>query len=129
MRKLAEAQRSRLAANQEAVLKDTGQVLAFSQVVGSDYRQANATYTAGAAISVGYSPSGPNEVHEDQEVAILAGRVRLPLGTAVTSKDRIRITHIGGQELATALTFAVYGPPMVRPTVTICNLAKITDGS
>lgn len=129
MRKTSAAQYARLRANQDAVLKDTGLILTYAQQIGADRRQEPGTFTAQAAIPMGYRPRSPKEVHDDQEVAIILGRVRLPVGTAVTSKDRIRITHINGQALATAIDFAIYGPPMARPTVVICNLTKITDGS
>lgn len=129
MRSASAAQYARLRANQEATLKDTGHVLTFTQSVGADRRQGPGSFSVGAAISLGYRPTSPKEEHDDQEVAILLGRVRLPVGTAVTGKDRIRVTHIDGQALATPLDFAIYGPPMFRPTVIICNLTKITDGS
>lgn len=129
MRPASKTQYARLKANQNATLKDKGHVLAFSQNVGADFRQGVATYTPGAACPMGYRPQSPKEVHDDQEVAVLMGRVRLPLGTAVTSKSRIRITHIEGEELGTALDFAVYGEPMIRPTIIICQLQKITDKS
>jgi len=129
MRPASKTEYTRLRGHQTAVLKDTGHILTFTQEVGTDHRQGSGTFVEGAACPMGYRPQSPKEVHDDQEVGILLGRVRLPVGTAVTEKDRIRITHVDGEALAVALDFAIYGPPMVRPTVVICNLQKITDGS
>lgn len=129
MRKLSTAQAARLIANQNAVLKDQGHILTWAQEVGPDYRPGPGQFTTGPAIALGYNPSAPKEAHDDQSVATITGRVRLPAGTAVTSEDRIRVTHVGGLALPTPLDFAIYGPPRVRPTVIICDLEKITDGS
>ena len=129
MRSPSATQYARLRANQAATLKDTGHVLTFTQEIGPDRRQKPGSYTPGAALSIGYRPASPKEVQDDQEVAIILGRVRLPLGTAVSSKDRIRVTYVDGVALEEPLDFAIYGPPLIRPTIIICNLTKVTDGS
>lgn len=129
MRKASEAQLARLKANQAAVFKDTAVILTFSQDVGADYRQTAGAYVAGSSIAVGYKPVTPKEGNDDQGVPMITGRLRLPVGTAVTGQDRVRITHIAGEALAAALDFAIYGEPKRRPTVVLCDLAMITDGS
>ena len=66
-----------------------------------------ATYTDGSAIACRFVPERGAESHgADKTLTIMPAQVRLPLGTTVTAKDRIKITKRFGVPLGTAMVFA-----------------------
>lgn len=67
------------------------------------------TYTEGTSISCGFTPGRVREVMDNGQVIINEPKLRLPLTTTVTNKDRIKVTHRWGTELATAEVYAIRG--------------------
>jgi hypothetical protein len=110
------------------LMQDTCKVLAYS-ATADDYGLPVVTFTPGAAIACGFDPQASREVQEGSHVAVVDGRLRLPLGTAVTSKDRIQVTHRFGEALSSPETYSIIGEPERGPTGLVLNLRTATDGT
>ena len=80
------------------------------------------TYTDGSAISCGFEPTGGTERKAAGGTAVITdATVRLPIGTTVTAKDRVKITKRHGTSI-TALVFGVAGEPQRGPSGLVVEL-------
>jgi hypothetical protein len=113
---------------QVASLQDTCKVLAYSATT-DDYGLPKASYTPGAAQACGFDPTSSREVQEGSQVAVVDARLRLPLGTVVTSRDRVQITHRFGEALSSPETYSIIGEPERGPVGLVLNLRTATDGT
>lgn len=119
---------STMAGTQQAAMMDSCKVLAYSSSPDA-WGQPTVTYTPGAAIACGYSPAGGQATQEvqleDKTLAKVAATVRLPLGTAVATRDRIQITHRFGVVLAGPITLEVAGPVRQGPSGLQVDLIQV----
>ena len=103
-------------AAQTQSLQDTCVVQAQS-VAANSVGELIETFTDGAAIACRYVPASGAESHRpDSTIVTMPAMVRLPLGTALTPKDRIKITKRFGETLTTALVFGVADAGTQGPT-------------
>lgn len=68
---------------------------------------------------------GKEIVRPDGTVVISEARLRLPLGTSITERDRVRITHRLGAELPTPETWEIVSPVKRGPTALVMELARV----
>jgi head-tail adaptor len=81
----------------------------------------------GVIVACGFQPTaGAEQRRADMTILAYDARLRLPLGTAITYLDQVRITHRYGAALATPLTFQVEGDPQQGPTGLVCLLKRVT---
>jgi len=57
------------------------------------------------------------------------GGVALPLGTSISSGDRIRFTKINGRSLSGSWDFEVLGSPSETTTHLVANLRRVTESA
>jgi len=86
-------------------------------------------YTAGAPMACGFRARTPREVLQRAEVAMSDGDVRLPVGTTLDRRSRIRITHRHGQALSPAQDYEIVGEPLRGPSGLVVLLKRSTDGA
>lgn len=82
------------------------------------------TYSAGISSPCGYKARSSREVQQGNETVIIDAELRLPYGTTIDSKARIKLTHRFGQELTVKPTFNVIGEPEQGFTAIVVNLVK-----
>lgn len=87
------------------------------------------TYAAGAPMACGFRARTPKEVLQRAEVAMSDGDVRLPVGTTLDRRSRIRITHRYGQALSPAQDYEIVGEPLRGPSGLVVLLKRATDGA
>lgn len=85
------------------------------------------SYSYGAAIACRFVPGANGESRTAKmTVVVTPARVRLPMGTTVTAKDRVQITHRFGVALGTALEFNAQGQPSQGATCITLELREAT---
>jgi len=93
----------------------------------ADDGQVIESWTDGTAIACGFEPTGGTEQRRaDMTVLAYDAKLRVPLGTALTYLDKVRITYRLGTALATALTFQVEGDPQQGPVGKVLLLKRVT---
>lgn len=104
-------------------------VIQTQSVTVDTYGQPIETFTDGAAIACRFVPSSGQEVREvsraDSTITVMRAIVRLPRGTTVTPKDRVKITKRYGETLATALVYGV--ADVATETHGTCLTAQLVD--
>jgi len=113
-----------LRADQTDALWDTCIVQAWSGTANA-YGELVETYTDGSAMACRFVASSGSESHKANMTTVtMPALVRLPLGTTVTAKDRVKITKRFGETLATALVFGVEDDGIAGAT---CVTVKLKD--
>jgi head-tail adaptor len=113
-----------LRADQSDAMWDTCVVQAWSGTANA-YSELIETYTDGSAIACRFVPdSGTESRRANMTQVIMPALVRLPLGTTVTAKDRIKVTKRFGTTLATPLVFGVDDAGISGAT---CVTVKLKD--
>lgn len=109
----------------EAAMLDTCVVLRFSAAEDACGVPV-ATYTESAPTPclLGQMPA-KERFRPDATMSEVVARLRLPLGTALERRDRVRITHLGGRLLETPLEYAVNGVPRELPALLAVDLAEV----
>lgn len=129
MRAFTPGELTRMRATQDGAMMDTCLILAYSEGAQDEYGKTRPTYTAGAATRCGFDGAKHDEAMDEAEVEVADGQLRLPLGTAVGHKDRIKITNRYGEALATPPIYDTIGEPAKGPSGLVLNLKLVTDGS
>ena len=85
--------------------------------------QVTHTFTDGALLPCGFDPGAGVEVHEtDKTKTVTYATLRLPWGTAVDEKDRIKLLTRSGETLAVPLVYFVTAPVQCGPTGVVVQL-------
>ena len=92
-----------------ASMQDTCQLLTYTEGVTDAYGKPTITYTPGASLACGYNATRQVEVMEGTEVAITDATLRLPAGTSIDHRDRVKITHRLGVALAAQPVYSFIG--------------------
>jgi hypothetical protein len=74
----------------------------------------------------GYQPSASNEVMIGNETVVANAVIRLPISARPTSRDRITVTHLKGEEQDPVLRFEVVGQPAQGPSGYVVAVQRIT---
>lgn len=126
MRLFQTAELSRLQTAQNNAMQDTCVIQAYSATFDT-YGAPVITFTDGAPMACGFDPTGGKKNRRVDLTALhVDATVRLPIGTAVNAKDRIKVTRRFGAWLAAALVFDVQGSPQQGPSGLVLELAKVT---
>lgn len=84
------------------------------------------TYSDSSATACGFAFSGASEPLSQFGVEERAeAEVRLAVGTTVTYKSRIKLTHVKGVALGTALVFEAMGEPQVRLMTLVLQVRRV----
>lgn len=100
---------ARLREVQEDHMQDTCRVLAYSSSV-DEYGVPTPSYSAGPAVICGLRLYSPREIQARGEVPVISGVLRMPVDTAIDTRDHIRVTHRFGEELGAPMLFEIEGP-------------------
>ena len=126
---LAAAQIERMTAVAEESMMDACVVQAYTSnvnAVGDDVP----SYTDGSAIACGVrfsSDREPERMTLDGTTYDVDATVRLPKGTSVDTRDRIKVTHRYGDALASPWVFLVLGMSQVGPTATVVKCKRVVE--
>lgn len=106
-------------------MTDTCRVCAYSET--QDVRgELTATYTAGSEVTCAFRPGASAESAGDATKATATAEIWLPLATTVTRRDRIRVTKLWGETLATPLEYGVVGDPRKDVGRLILQVREVT---
>jgi len=71
----------------------------------------------------------PRETQGSGDVPVIDARLRLPIGTEIGDKDRIRIAQRYDEALDTAQVFEIEGPVQRGPSGLVLGLRLVDDGT
>lgn len=108
-------------------MNDTCVILAYGSTTDEN-NMPKPTYTAGSEMACGFRARTPREVLERAEVAMSDGDVRLPIGTSLDRRSRIKITKRHGTTLNPAEVYEIIGAPLRGPSGLVVLLKRATDG-
>jgi len=95
----------------EETLLDTCQIGTEAEASGLEPGADSWTYDDESPVSCGFNASASKEVFDGSQATITDAVFRLPIGTAVTSVNRLKLTHRQGVALDTAEEYALIGAP------------------
>jgi hypothetical protein len=125
MREFTATELERMQDTQEAAMQDTGVMLRYSEA-RDDYNNPYPDYTADEnSVVCGLEYTDPDEVQESGEVPMIDAWLRLPLATAWDTRDRFRVTHRYGVELADPPEFELVGPVQRGPSGLVVGLRSV----
>lgn len=87
------------------------------------------TYNEGASMACLLNTKLMSDVQGETEVTMLDAELYLARTATLGSSDRVRITHLQGDEVATPQTFEIVKGPVLGKTFLIAGLKLVTDGS
>lgn len=86
-------------------------------------------YTDGASMSCLFKPKLTTDVQGETEVLIIDAELYLARTATLGSNDRVTITHLQGDAVASPQTFDIIKGPVLGKTLLIAGLKLVTDGS
>ncbi len=117
-----------LQAAQQAHMMDTCTVDVYTDAGADAYNNPNPSWVSGSALACGFMATKDDEGNAAGDVPVRDARLRLPIATVITSKDRITITKRHGVSI-TPVTYGVVGTPQRGPSGLVVALELVTDGS
>lgn len=93
-----------------------------------DYGHGSPSYAEGDALACLFKPR-PEPDALDTAVPMVDADLYLPRTTTLLPDDRVTITHLHGDAVASPQTFAIIGGPVIGKTLITAELALVTDGS
>lgn len=123
----SEQELAALQAHQTYHMMDTCTVDVYTDAGADAYGNPNPSWVAGTAVMCGLSMVKAAEGVENADAPLMDALLRLPIETAITSADRITITHRHGVELDAPETYLMISEPRRGPSGLVCQLKKATD--
>lgn len=125
MRHFTETELERMQSTQDSAMQDICVVLAYSEE-RDGYNNPSPDYVARPSSTVcGLEYRRPREVQDSGRVPVIEIWLRMPLETVLDSRDRIRVTHRYGVELAPQPVFSVDGPVKRGPSGILVKLLLV----
>ena len=122
---LSAAELATMRATKDDAMMDTCVILRYGSTKNA-YNLPDVTYTPDASgTACGFEANPSKEVLD--QVPMSEARVRLPIGTTLDHKDRIRITHRFSETESSPITFDVVGLTKRGPSGSLVWLKKVTD--
>lgn len=109
-------------------MNDTCVIRAYGSTT-DEFNMPKPTYTAGAPMACGFRARTPKEVLQRAQVAMSDGDLRLPIGTLLDPRSKLRITHRHGQALNPVEDYEIVGEPLRGPSGLVVLLRRATDGA
>lgn len=128
MRAFGTEELERLQGTQEGAMQDTCLVLVYVSMTDK-YGLPKPVYGDGYEVACGLELVRPNERQGRGEVPVIEARLRLAWDSVIDERDRVKVTHRFGVELASPQTFEIVGPVVRGPSGLVLNLRVVTDGS
>lgn len=115
---------TRLRAAYAESLQDACKLGTTTENTASTY-SSKADYTYGSEIACGFADVPVGESDNGAEAPVIDAKVRLPHGTTVTTRHRIKITKRWGSSV-TEYEYAVVKPPHVGPAGVVVDVSLVT---
>lgn len=115
----------RLQEIQEGHMMDSCKILAYS-ATEDEYNQKVPAFTAGTEIICGVNFTRSREIQQEAEVIKTDGVIRLPIDTAVTGRDRIRITKRFGVAVD-EVDYEIIGDPRRGPSGLLADVVQVVE--
>ena len=109
-------------------MQDTCRIGAYTSTDNA-YNLPSVTYVYGVEVVCGLDLMRPNEQHSSGEVAVIDAILRLPIGTTIDERDRVRVEQRYNEALTTPLVFEIEGPVDRGPSGIRLDLRLVDDGS
>jgi hypothetical protein len=119
---------TRMRDTQDGAMQDVCRVGAYT-ATDDGYNLPDVTYVYGPEVVCGLDLLRPNEQHASGEVPVIDAILRLPLGTAIDERDRIRIEQRYNEALTVPQVFEIEGPVDRGPSGIRLDLRLVDDGS
>ena len=130
MRPFQAAELTRMQTVQEGAMQDRCQILRYA-ALEDDYGNPKVSYTAWPQIVCGIEQRTPREIQMSGEVPIIDAVIRLPLGTRIDSRDRIRVAwryNVEKLPLSSRDEYEIVGPVREGPSGIRVNCRLRTEG-
>lgn len=128
MRALTEVELTRMQGAQEDAMMDQCSILTYSSTVVSGEVQDGWT-ESGNRVKCGLNTQKSREIHKDDLTIVKTdAQLRLPIGTTVAARDRIKVITRFGQPEAELLTYGIAGEPQQGPSGLVLDLVIINPG-
>lgn len=114
-------------ATQADHMNDTCVILVYGSTTDEN-NMPKPAYPAGSPMACGFRARTPREVLQRAEVAMSDGDIRLPVGTTIDRRSRIKITKRHGATLSPAEVYEIIGEPLRGPSGLVVLLKRATDG-
>lgn len=104
--------------------------LIYTPVVDADGRKGTDTYVDGETLlcRLVNSRDGTQRSQERGDMTSTTPHIHVPRTSGFGSRDRVRVTHIYGQELEPPLVFSVAGEPIQGPLTMSFEVSRVTTG-
>ncbi len=87
-------------------------VQSFAESQDSTSGQVSHVFTDGLPVACGFDPGGGRELRElDKTTTVTFAMLRLPWGTTVEERDRIKLLTRSGETLSTPVVYRISAPP------------------
>lgn len=109
-------------------LVDTCQRLVYAAGTG-DYGHGKPTHTPGSSMACLFKPRPESDANDAAGVLMVDADLWLARGATLEPNDRVKVTHLHGDAVASPQTFAIVGGPVLGKTLLHAELRLVTDGS
>lgn len=111
---------------QEAHMMDSCQIGTYA-ATRDTYGATLHAWTYGSDVACGLDPTGGKERYRpDRTIVYTDATIRLPRGTAVTVKDRVKVTKRFGVTEASQVTYGVVGAVQDGPSGIVLDLEVVS---
>ena len=128
MRHFTATELTRMRSTQDGAMQDTCRIGAYTSVDDA-YNLPSVIYVYGDEVVCGLDLISPTEQQASGEVPIIDAKLRLPIGTTIDERDRIRIEQRYNEALTTPQVFEIEGPVDRGPSGLVLDLRLVDDGS
>jgi hypothetical protein len=119
----------RMEDTQEGAMQDTCRRMVFVEDIADAYGMPATEWVEDVALECGFDAMAKPEAMEGTEVVMADAVMRLPMGTELDHRDRLKVTHRFGVMVEEPETFEVIGEAERGPSGLVLKLRLVTDGS
>ena len=113
---------------QDGAMQDVCRIGAYT-ADDDAYNLPDVTYVYGVEVICGLDLMSPTEQQASGEVPVINAKLRLPIGTEIDERDRIRIEQRYNEDLDTPMIFEIEGPVDRGPSGLVLDVRIVDDGS
>jgi hypothetical protein len=120
----------RMVDTQNAGMMDLCEILEYQEGLPSDLGKPVKSWIPRAdPVACGYNGQARREVMEGGQVTVTDAVMRLPMGTTLERRDRVRLTHRFGAKLDTTLEYEILGEARQGASGLVLNLRSVTNAA
>lgn len=126
MNKFTSDELSRLQSTQTEAMQDTAAIGVYSMTRDA-YGAEIASYTYGSDLFCGYDPTGGLETRRATMTPLkVSATVRLPIGTTISRRDRIKIKKRFGVAISPEIILSIISEPERGPSGLVIMAEEVT---